>query len=1006
MKKWLTFLLAGFMILTACGNPIPDTPSSEESVKENIGGPYLTLVSVGKPYTTNVEPNENYLDCYSQQLTDGEKTSNIGAHYSDSRMIGYTANCTIQVDLGEEDGKRIKKIVARSLEMHQDGVALAASVRFSASNDGKKFTTLGTRPFKETGDLTVSEVFLELGEATDYRYIRIQIYNGSGVFFFTDEVEVYADIPPKEQSDNVAAVYATENIDRNAWKSLSKGVAVNPIDTKVVTVGKKYTLNNCTFDERAPKTDTLVLTDGERTSQYFSDPVWLGMVADGEKSPEITLDLENKYDNICSFKVYTCGGGVNVDLPTYIDIYASNGGDYTFVGRMYAPKEGRSVAYTLLLLEYIEAKNVRFVFPKEVGNYWVEEIQVIAGYNEEQSDVLYPPVYYPKVTEDIYWDASEPDYKTEQNLLLGLKQQVSALFYADVDKHAKESPADFPYLTDGNLASDLYCYSGEWFYTGGGQGIEFFYDLGKLSTLTSVNISLLEQTDWGISRPKYISVFLSDDGNYWYEVAEYTRGDTALNKNQTRISLPFEFDKAYAARFVRFRFEGAAMFFDEFQAFGTKEVKASAVRLANSGMNAVPYFTNTEDAQFASTENTPIKASEIMLVYGDRNKREDLLPMVAYLDEEGNIKDTFMDGFIYCSHYNLPSGALGHLANYKQDWEYVFDNDFNGESGFDALDEVVGQVKEALGLTDYKVQVYSTFLTLHDTVSDFGDVDGDGVTEDATTADGRAKIFDWYINKTLDEFESRNYKNIEHNGFYWLNEAVNWEKDDSHVIAECGERVHAAGSNFLWVPYYSANRFFTGYELGFDMISMQPNVVFSTDAPLWRFDSAIEMTMPRKMTVELEHSYQCLGDPSFARSYMLYLYYGVKTGYMNAIHVYYDDIANFALMGNSNNPLCRMQYDATYNFAKHTLETTPAKREAFKLKGKKDSIIEGNLNESDALQLFTLTSAPEHGYVTFNSDGTFRYFPEKGFTGADSFTYTYNEFLGESEKCIVEITVE
>ncbi len=1006
MKKWLLTLLAGLLLFTACGEAVPEQQSSEESKAEDLGGPYETLVSYGKPYTINVDTSPTYPDLYGQQLTDGEKTANIGSHYSDSRMVGFTSNCIVQIDLGEDDGKRIKKIVARSLEMHQDGVGLAASARFSASEDGKKFKTLGTRPFKETGDLTVSEVSLELEEATDYRYIRIQFYIGGGAFHFTDEVEVYADVPPKEKTDNVAAVYAQESIDRASWKSLSTGVSVDPVDAKVITVGKKYTVNNCTFDERAPQTEELILTDGERTAQYFSDPVWLGLASNGEASPEITLDLENKYDNICSFKVYACGGGINVDLPAYIDVYAANGGEYTFVGRMYAPKDGKSVAYTLLLLEYIEAKNIRFVFPKEAGNYWVEEIQVLAGYNEEQSNVLYPPVAFPKVTEDILWDSSEPDYKTEQNLLLGRTQQVSALFYADIDKHGKESPVDFPYLTDGKLASDMYCYSGQWFYTSGGQGIEFFYDLGKLSTLKSVNISLLEQTDWGISRPKYISVFLSDDGNNWYEVAEYTRGDAVLNKYETRVQLPFEFDKAYAARFVRFRFEGAAMFFDEFEAFGTKEVKASAVRLADSGMNAVPYYTNEEDAQFATTENTPIKASDIMLVYGDRNKREDLLPMVAYLDEEGNIKDTFMDGFLYCSHYGLPSGALGHLPNYKQDWEYVHDKDFNGEIGFDVLNEVVGQVKEALGLTDYKVQVYSTFLTLHDTVSDFGDVDGDGISEDATTIEGRAKIFDWYIKLTLDEFEKRNYQNIEFNGFYWLNEAVIWEDDDSHVITECGERVHAAGSNFLWVPYYSANRFFTGYEMGFDMISMQPNVVFSTDAPLWRFDSTVEMTKVRKMTVELEHSYQCLGDPSFARSYMLYLYHGAATGYMNGIHVYYDDVANFAIMGNSDDPLCRMQYDATYHFVKRDLDVTPDKREDYKLGGKKDTVIDGALNEANALQLFTLTSAPEHGYVTFNSDGTFRYFPDKGYTGTDTFTYTYNEYLGESEECVVQITVE
>ncbi len=1007
MKKILMLLLASLLLFVACSETVSESSQEEES--QDHGGPYMTLVSYGKPYKINVGANETYPDTFGVQLTDGQKVSKEGAHYRDSRMVGFDKNCMIQIDLGEEDGKRIKKIVARSLEMHQDGVTLAASARFMGSNDGKKFKTLGTRPFIENSDLTVCEVSLELDEPADYRYIRVQFYKGSGFFFFTDEIEVYADVPEKKTEDKAGIAYMNENIDRNAWHTLSTGVTANPVDTKNLAINKEYAFSDCKFDERAPESDKL-LTDGTRTQQYFSDPVWVGLTSDGSKSPAVTVSLDKSYNNIYAFKVYALGGGVDVDLPAYIDVYATKEKDYTFIGRMYGPEQCDNFTYTLLLPEYIDAKNIRFEFPKEAGNYWVEEIQVIAGYNEEQSKVLYDPVAFPKVTEELYWDSTEPDYKEQKNLLLGLTQQVAPLFYADVDTHGDESKADDPCLTDGKYATtdaEMNCYSGSWFFSRGGDGLEFFYDLGKISTINSVNLSVLEQTDWGITRPKFIGIYLSDDGNNWYNITEWARpADVTPYSGATTVKIPFTFDKAYAARFVRFRVEGGFTFIDELEAYGTKEVKSSAVRLADSGIKSVPYYTNSEDAQFATTENTSIGSDEIILLYADRNKKEDLLPMFAYLDEEGNIKDTFMNGVIYCSHHNLPSGALGHLPNYKQDWEYVHNADFNGEAGFDALNETVGQIKSALGLTDYKVKVYSTFLTLHDTVSDFGDVDGDGISEDATTVEGRAKIFDWYIKLTLDEFEKRGYEHIEYDGFYWLNEAVIWEHDDSHIIAECGERVHAAGSNFLWVPYYKANRFFLGYEMNFDMISMQPNVVFTTDAPLWRFDSTVEFTLPRKMSVELEHSYQCLGDPEFARSYMMYLYYGAKTGYIDAVHVYYDDVANFSIMGRSDSPLCRMQYDATYHFAKGTLDVTPDKREDVTVKGSKDTVIIGNLNPNDELSRFTLASPTKNGYITFGTDGSFRYFPNKGFTGTDSFTYTYNNFLGESETCTVNITVE
>ena len=106
MKKILMLLLAGLMLLTACNNVI-DEVSDESLAEEGEGGTYRTLVSVGKPYTINTRPTEEYPDLYEQQLTDGQKTSINGAHYVDSRMVGFTSNCIMQIDLGD-DGKRIE----------------------------------------------------------------------------------------------------------------------------------------------------------------------------------------------------------------------------------------------------------------------------------------------------------------------------------------------------------------------------------------------------------------------------------------------------------------------------------------------------------------------------------------------------------------------------------------------------------------------------------------------------------------------------------------------------------------------------------------------------------------------------------------------------------------------------------------------------------------------------------------------------------------------------------
>ena len=288
MKKWLLLLLTAVLLFSACESgvtesiPSPGESSTEEASSEETTDKedrLYTLVSVGKPYTLNGEPSGGgYDDFFDQQLTDGLKTPDVGAHYIDSRMVGFASDVIFTVDLGE-DGKRISAIVARSLDQTKDGVKLAQSARFYGSNDGKEFERLGTVNFEETGYLTVSSARLELEEVADYRYIRIRMWMGTGgMFIFLDELEVYADVPPKEETDTVALAYGKENIDRTAWKSLSTGKEALPAASENVAAGVSYTFENCTFDERAPMNDKL-LTDGERTTRLFSESVWVGIRA-------------------------------------------------------------------------------------------------------------------------------------------------------------------------------------------------------------------------------------------------------------------------------------------------------------------------------------------------------------------------------------------------------------------------------------------------------------------------------------------------------------------------------------------------------------------------------------------------------------------------------------------------------------------------------------------------------------------------------------------------------
>ena len=1018
----IALFLASVFLLCACTTG-GDTSETESNVSEEVFSPEnakKTLVSVGKPYTSLLPANERYPDQYGQQLTDGVKAPNTNLHYTDSRMVGYDSNGQYVIDLGE-DGKRLYSFSVRSLEMYTDGVRLAGTVRFSGSNDNENWDGLGTTAFVVSGDRNVNTATLELSTPVNYRYIKVRVRVGDGAaFYFIDEIEIYADVEPKNQDDTVELSYKGASYEKNQWKSLSTSKKAEYSVSANIATGKSYMYSDCAFDSRAPYSNSdrdnnlkSFLTDSMPTGRMFGENYWVAFSGkDGEK-PSVTVDLAKVYDNVYGFKVHALGNGTNVKYPDYIDFYGSkNGKDFTLMGRVYAPAGGSNFAYTLLLEEFINVKSVKFEFGGE-GTFWVEELEVLAGYSEDYCSELFPPLELPVVTEDEFWAASEEDYNVRQNLLLGAKMHVSAVHYADVITYGNNTaPATNTSLTDGKRAKSTDRNGGEWFYMQGGKGYNFFYDLGKVSSVDTLVLSFLEYKDWAVNRPKFCDVFLSDDGINWYKVGTRNYDEDGAERNNYRGTYKFELDKTYSARFVRFRVEANGwLYLDEMEAFGTKAVTGNTVRLANSGLDSVVFYTNSETAQYATTENTPIKAENINLIYisnKDESKYNEklLLPYVAYLDEQGNIVDTMMDGFVYLPASPLPSGAAPHAGSKMSDWEWLFENTFHGVYGFDKLDETVATVKDSLNKPDYKVQVYITLLTPIEGQTDFGDVDGDGINEDFGKMEDIEKVIRWYVSKCMDEFEKCGYENLELGGFYWMNESVMWEHDDSHIISLVADVIHDMGSYFMWIPYYTANRYYLGYEMGFDFVNMQPNVVFDLESPLWRFDSTAVLTKLNKMSVEIEHTTEAKTDINYARNYMLYLYYGAVYGYIDSIHVYYNDRSNFSDMAYSDNGLSRLQYDATYHFIKGDLDITPYTKDVFKAETTKDTILKSTLNPENGYSLFTLASMPKNGTVSLSADGSFAYYPDAGFTGKDTFTYTYNNLLGESEICTVEIDVK
>ena len=111
-------------------------------------------------------------------------------------------------------------------------------------------------------------------------------------------------------------------------------------------------------------------------------------------------------------------------------------------------------------------------------------------------------------------------------------------------------------------------------------------------------------------------------------------------------------------------------------------------------------------------------------------------------------------------------------------------------------------------------------------------------------------------------------------------------------------------------------------------------------------------------------------------------------------------------LANSKNPAVRQVYDYTYQFIKGTLKISPKALADKSFAFGKNKVSTGVLMDNAGGRItLSLVEAPKHGTVTLLNDGTFAYFPNKGYTGEDEFLFAYAENLDFSEPCKVKIKI-
>ena len=517
-----------------------------------------------------------------------------------------------------------------------------------------------------------------------------------------------------------------------------------------------------------------------------------------------------------------------------------------------------------------------------------------------------------------------PSNKTE-NLILGLPVYgitVNGLLDEDVSTTYFNTPESEPMLTDGKYAETPDYLDPGYFHFTRGVSRTILFRLPYLCAVSGAKISALRQEKVAARLPRKADILVSPNGRDWQCVARI--GDFFTEEDPCRLGKTVDFGGEYKALYAAFRIDTVGhVWIDELELYGKTDIShACDVTPGDIPGVEINYANRYPDySDFLGIHNmllsynclTPDRVGDNHNGYATE---EHYLPYAAYV-KDGEIKDTLFDSFLYLPYSNFTYSKLYKCA---EGWKYYVDNVFEKGYNLDALDKTVARVGKALGMPDYKVQVF--FSILHTNVrygehpDKFGDLDGDGVDEDMSSLSDRKKAIKWCIDEHVARFKAANCAHCELKAFYWFEEEINYaDKHELELIDYARDYLHSMGYKLFWIPYFQASGFQDWKELGFDIACMQPNYAFRDTVPRKRLYDNAQLTKQLGMCVEME-----IGgfDAHHVDRFRDYMDVGAETGYMHSVKMYYQGgvPGEFYSAWKCPDPDLHAVYDDLYLFAK------------------------------------------------------------------------------------------
>lgn len=471
---------------------------------------------------------------------------------------------------------------------------------------------------------------------------------------------------------------------------------------------------------------------------------------------------------------------------------------------------------------------------------------------------------------------------------------------------------------------------------------EVVFDLGEDKSISSVKANFLKDYPANsILNPLTVSMYVSDDNVHWGLLSD--NATQRLWGEEPVTTETYEWDgsrdgikggnpsaKMAYARYVKVTFTMHPTqwtFIDEIEIWGLDG--------RFDGAAAVP----ATYPQFMAPGEATAGIRNLGLLYNGQYKdglgdwtKERIIPNISYVDKDGNPTDWLFDGVLYLG-LSSPAGHDFGLGQANLDeWKWYLNKTFQSKGDMEQLNEATREVAEKLNQPAYKEKVVLMVPNPGESLSDFGDVDGDGISENFNASGigkekalaNRLKAVDWWLDQVERTFQNANYSNLELAGIYWLDEQISTSPDGPDLLRAVSGKIHDKQLKFFWIPHFMGYKVFMWKDVGFDAVAFQPNYFFE-QTEYDRFEDAANLAKQYGISNEVEFDDRMLSDGVFRERYIDYLNSGVETGLMqNGFRAYYQGnnaVYNAAVNADPSN---RVLYDWLYQYVKGTYQINNA----------------------------------------------------------------------------------